>query len=127
MLKSSDLGPSPSIQFFLFKYLIGATKSEILHFLADAKLRLGGRPTLSGPATPNVVGAGTTNEMTETEDLQADASVFLGHRNNKHRISAISIISDSSSSSNDSSGDGSVLWRGPLDKMVRNGLGLKIY
>ena len=83
----------------------GATKSEILHFLNDAKLRLGGQPHSHNEA--------------EAEDQYSAEGVFLGHRNNKHRISAISNISDSSNSSGDSSGDGSVLWRGPLEKMVR--------
>ena len=83
----------------------GATKSEILHFLNDARLRIGGN--------------GFSGELDSVlEEHYSPEGVFLGVRNNKHRISAISNISDSSSSSNDSCGDGSVLWRGPLEKLA---------
>ena len=83
----------------------GATKYEILHYLNDAKQRIEG----------NVVEFDQIPEDAETGDVQN----FLRTRNHKHRVSAISNLSDSSSSSNDSSsGDGSVVWRGPLEKVV---------
>ena len=85
----------------------GATKYEILHYLNDAKQRIDGS---------------VSDFETVTEDGERDTEMqgFLGNRNHKHRVSAISNISDSSSSSNESSGsgDGSVLWRGSLDKVV---------
>merc|ERR1719361_1406101 len=83
----------------------GATKYEILHYLNDAKQRIEG----------NVVEFDQMPEDAESGEVQN----FLGTRNHKHRVSAISNLSDSSSSSNDSSsGDGSVVWRGPLDKVA---------
>ena len=83
----------------------GATKYEILHYLNDARQRMDG----------SVVEFDNIPEDAEGGDIQN----FLGTRNHKHRVSAISNLSDSSSSSNESSsGDGSVLWRGPLDKVA---------
>ena len=83
----------------------GATKYEILHYLNDAKQRIEG----------NVVEFDQIPEDAESGDVQN----FLGTRNHKHRVSAISNLSDSSSSSTDSSsGDGSVVWRGPLEKLA---------
>lgn len=85
----------------------GATKYEILHYLNDAKQRIEGN---------------ASDFETTTEDGERDTEMqgFLVNRNHKHRVSAISNISDSSSSSNESSGsgDGSVLWRGSLDKVA---------
>ncbi len=85
----------------------GATKYEILHYLNDAKQRIEGN---------------ASDFETATEDGERDTEMqgFLVNRNHKHRVSAISNISDSSSSSNESSGsgDGSVLWRGSLDKVA---------
>ena len=85
----------------------GATKYEILHYLNDAKQRIEG----------NVVDFETINEDTERD---TEIQSFLGNRNHKHRVSAISNVSDSSNSSHDSSGsgDGSVLYRGPLEKIA---------
>ena len=83
----------------------GATKYEILHYLNDARQRMDG----------NVVEFDNIPEDAEGADIHN----FLGTRNHKHRVSAISNLSDSSSSSNESSsGDGSVLWRGSLDKVA---------
>ena len=86
----------------------GATKYEILHYLNDAKQRIEG----------NVVDFETISEA-DTE-RESEIPSFIGNRNTKHRVSAISNVSDSSSSSNESStsGDGSVLWRGPLEKVA---------
>ena len=87
----------------------GATKYEILHYLNDAKDRIEG----------NVV---EFDQIPEDGESGSEAGNFLGTRNHKHRVSAISNLSDSSSSSsssNDSSsGDGSVVWRGPLEKVA---------
>ena len=83
----------------------GATKYEILHYLNDAKQRIEGN---------------ASDFETTTEDGERDTEMqgFLVNRNHKHRVSAISNTSDSSSSSNESSGDGSVMWRGSLDKVA---------
>ena len=84
----------------------GATRSEILHYLNDARQRLGGH---SGPSD---------TESFQDENYSVDG-IFLGIRNNKHRISAISNISESSNSSNDSSSsDSHVLWRGAIDTVA---------
>ena len=91
----------------------GATKYEILHYLNDAKQRIEGTVVTS---SSNAAEFDNINEDSEMRDSET----FLGTRNHKHRVSAISNISDSSNSSNDSggSGDGSVLWRGPLEKVA---------
>ena len=80
----------------------GATKYEILHYLNDAKQRIEG----------NVADFEAVAEDTERD---AEIPSFLGSRHHKHRVSAGSNLSDSSSSSADSggSGDGAVLWRAP--------------
>ena len=104
-LRIRPLPPIPEGSAGSGSIFTGATKSEILHFLNDAKLRLGG-------------GNGSGEVDSSAEEHYTADGVFLGVRNNKHRISAISNISDSSNSSNDSSGDGSVQWRGPLEKIA---------
>jgi hypothetical protein len=72
----------------------GATKSEILHYLQDARLRIGGGTSLQ-PLLP-------ASEAASTEELYSSEGIYLGQqRNIKHRISAVSNLSDSSNSSND--------------------------
>ena len=82
----------------------GATKSEILHYLNDARLRIGGS------------GGGNESDSaisSSTEDHYSADGVFIGSQLRKpHRISAVSNLSDSSNSSADSVTDSSVLWRG---------------
>ena len=84
----------------------GATKYEILHYLQDARQRIEGQ-------------IGDFDSCAEEGELDSNG---LGiHRNAKLRVSAGSNLSDSSSSSTEStSGEGGVLWRtGPLDKLGR--------
>ena len=82
----------------------GATKSEILNYLNDARLRIGGNST----------GNESDSAMSSSaEDHFSADGVFIGGGMRKpHRISAVSNLSDSSNSSNDSVTDSSVLWRG---------------
>ena len=80
----------------------GATKSEILHYLNDARLRIGGNGNESDSAMSS-----------SAEDHFSADGMFIGSGMRKpHRISAVSNLSDSSNSSNDSVTDSSVLWRG---------------
>ena len=93
----------------------GASKYEILHYLRDAKDRIG-----------------YSDIEIEIDDEGFDNS-FIGKRNHTHRVSAISHSSDSSTSSVESnsssavsSGDGSVLFRGSAEKMaIRNGVDIE--
>ena len=86
----------------------GATKYEILHYLQDARQRIEGQ-------------IGDFDSCAEEGELVGGESNGLAiHRNAKLRVSAGSNLSDSSSSSTESStGDGGVLWRGPLEKVGR--------
>jgi hypothetical protein len=95
----------------------GATKSEILHYLQDARLRIGGGSSslLQSPSDPSgsdpVYPAASSdpsypspehNAFSAAEELlYAGENIYLGQRNIKHRISAVSNLSDSSNSSND--------------------------
>jgi hypothetical protein len=85
----------------------GATKSEILHYLQDARLRIGGATCLqplsdqaSDQAYP-ASSASSEQAYPSSEELYSSEGIYLGQRNIKHRISAVSNLSDSSNSSND--------------------------
>ena len=86
----------------------GATKYEILHYLQDARQRIEGQ-------------IGDFDSCADEGELvPGGEGNGLGiHRNAKLRVSAGSNLSDSSSSSTESTGDGGVLWRGPLEKLGR--------
>ncbi len=84
----------------------GATKSEILHYLQDARLRIGGATCLqplSDQASDQAYPASASSEQAypSPEELYSSEGIYLGQRNIKHRISAVSNLSDSSNSSND--------------------------
>ena len=84
----------------------GATRSEILHYLNDARQRLGGHASDTEPFV---------------DETYSGDGIFLGIRNTRHRISAVSNYSESSTSSNDSSDSSSttnVLWRGAVDSVI---------
>jgi hypothetical protein len=84
----------------------GATKSEILHYLQDARLRIGGATCLQ-PLSDQVsdqaypASASSDQAYPSSEELYSSEGIYLGQRNIKHRISAVSNLSDSSNSSND--------------------------
>ena len=87
----------------------GATKYEILHYLQDARQRIEGQ-------------IGDFDSCADESELVPGLGESNGlgiHRNAKLRVSAGSNLSDSSSSSTESTGEGGVLWRGPLDKLGR--------
>ena len=77
---------------------MGVFRYEILHYLNDAKQRMEG----------HIVDFDSCTEEGETADVGLGG---LGQRNAKHRVSASSNLSDSSSSSTESGGEGGVLWR----------------
>ena len=83
----------------------GATKSEILHYLNDARLRISG-----GGSGGNESDSAMSSSA---EDHYSTDGFLVGSQMRKpHRISAVSNLSDSSNSSNDSVTESSVLWRG---------------
>ena len=93
----------------------GASKYEILHYLKDAKNRIGHGDFEIDLESDRDDGFDTTGGP--------PVNGFLGKRNHTHRVSAISTASDSSNCSVDStgsstlsSGDGSVLLRGPTER-----------
>ena len=91
-IPEGSLGPNITKSIFT-----GSTKYEILHFLKNAKQRMEG----------NAVDFEPINEESDGHEIHS----FLGNRHHKHRVSAISNLSDSSSSSRDSE-VGGVVWRG---------------
>ena len=94
----------------------GASKYEILHYLKDAKNRIG-----HGDFEIDL--ESDRDEGFDNHHGGPSVNGFLGKRNHTHRVSAISTASDSSNcsvestgSSTMSSGDGSVLLSGPAER-----------
>ena len=86
----------------------GATKSEILHYLNDARLRISGGGSSGGGGNES-----DSAMSSSAEDHYSTDGFLVGSQMRKpHRISAVSNLSDSSNSSNDSVTESSVLWRG---------------
>lgn len=107
-IPEGGLGEAPTAAVTSKSIFTGATKYEILHYLQDARQRIEGQ-------------IGDFDSCAEEGELvPGGESSGLGiHRNAKLRVSAGSNLSDSSSSSTESTGEGGVLWRGPLEKLGR--------
>ena len=101
-IPEGGLGEAPTAAVTSKSIFTGATKYEILHYLQDARQRIEGQ-------------IGDFDSCAEEGELvPGGESSGLGiHRNAKLRVSAGSNLSDSSSSSTESTGEGGVLWRDP--------------
>ena len=113
----------------------GASKYEILHYLRDAKDRIGASSSCSGEIDPS---SNMTHEGEDSEPVsrvqtpsgagEAAAAVVTLRRNQGHRVSAISTASDSSACSSVDSSDngvsggvgsvGGVLLHGPAERLA---------
>lgn len=93
----------------------GASKYEILHYLRDAKDRIGH--------------SDFEIDLEEREDSVLDPIAgFLGKRNHTHRVSAISNSSNSSQSSVESSNASSceaLMLRGPAERLIGTTVGVE--
>ncbi|TRY62219.1 hypothetical protein TCAL_03186 [Tigriopus californicus] len=93
----------------------GASKYEILHYLRDAKDRIGH--------------SDFEIDLEEREDCVLDPIAgFLGKRNHTHRVSAISNSSSSSQSSVESSNASScetLMLRGPAERLIGSTVGVE--
>ena len=100
----------------------GASKYEILHYLRDAKDRIG-HSDFEIDLADERGGSG------DAEEQSGMPSGFIGKRNHTHRVSAISNSSESSQSSVDSAAssscEGSILLRGPMDRLVGSGVDIE--
>ena len=85
-VETSTVATSENVRSSIFE---GASKYEILHYLKDAKNRIG-----HGDFEIDL-----ENQSTDDCSSQYSSSGFLGKRNANHRVSAISNVSDSSDDS----------------------------